>query len=136
MVSSERIVLDTNIVVRGVLFPGSIPSRAMLKAQLSLVLASDETLMELAEVMSRSRLDRYVKLSERQRLVSAYMNACKKVRISLPIRACRDPKDDKFLAVAVHGQADLTVTGDADLLALHPFRGISILTPAGYLALK
>jgi len=53
-----------------------------------------------------------------------------------PIRACRDPRDDKFLEVAVHGRADAIVTGDADLLALHPFRGIAILTPAAYLEQK
>jgi len=41
------------------------------------------------------------------------------------IRACRDPKDDKFLEVAVYGRADLIVTGDNDLLAMHPFRGIA-----------
>ena len=52
------------------------------------------------------------------------------------IRACRDPKDDKFLAVAVHERADLIVTGDADLLALHLFRGIFILNPADFLELK
>jgi putative PIN family toxin of toxin-antitoxin system len=56
------------------------------------------------------------------------------VDIPFPIRACRDPRDDKFLEVAVHGRADLIVTGDTDLLALHPFRGISILTPAEYVA--
>jgi predicted nucleic acid-binding protein len=49
------------------------------------------------------------------------------------IQACRDPRDDKFLEVAVHGQSDLIVTGDGDLLALHPFRGIDILAPAAYL---
>jgi len=108
----------------------------MLKAQLSLVLASDETLMELAEVVNRTRFDCYLQRSVRQKQVREYMNACRKVHISFPISACRDPKDDKFLAVAVHGQADLIVTGDADLLALHPFRGISIRTPADYLELQ
>jgi len=58
------------------------------------------------------------------------------IQILTPIRACRDPKDDKFLEVAVHGRADAIVTGDADLLALHPFRGIAILTPADYLEMK
>ena len=53
-----------------------------------------------------------------------------------PVRACRDPRDDKFLEVAVRGRADAIVTGDADLLALHPFRGIAILTPAKYLERK
>jgi len=44
-----------------------------------------------------------------------------------------DTRDDKFLQVAVHGRADLIVTGDADLLALDPFLEIGILAPADYL---
>ena len=56
------------------------------------------------------------------------------VEIVARVQACRDPRDDKFLDVAVNGRADVIVTGDADLLALNPFRGIAILTPAAYLA--
>jgi len=63
------------------------------------------------------------------------MNACEAVPILYPIRVCRDPKDDKFLEVAVHGRADALVTGDQDLLDLNPFRGIAILTAAEYLDL-
>lgn len=50
------------------------------------------------------------------------------------VRACRDPKDDKFLSLAVSGGADLILTGDKDLLDLHPFRGIAIVSPQQYLA--
>jgi predicted nucleic acid-binding protein len=50
------------------------------------------------------------------------------------IQACRDPDDDRLLELAVDGRATHLVTGDADLLALHPFRGIPILTPADFLA--
>jgi len=49
------------------------------------------------------------------------------------IRECRDPKDDKFLEAAVNGRAGIVVSGDGDLLHMHPFRGISILTPSDYL---
>jgi uncharacterized protein len=49
------------------------------------------------------------------------------------IRECRDPKDDKFLELAIDGRASEIVTGDADLLAMHPFRGIAVLTPATFL---
>jgi len=69
----------------------------------------------------------------RQRLVAAFANACETVLIVSPIRACRDPRDDKFLEVPVHGRADLIVTGDRDLLDLNPFHGVEILTPAEYL---
>ena len=46
--------------------------------------------------------------------------------------ACRDPKDDKFLELAVNGRADVILTGDNDLLVLDPFRGISIIAPAAF----
>jgi putative PIN family toxin of toxin-antitoxin system len=133
MPEHERVVLDTNVVLSGLLFPGAIPSLALLKAQNSHFLGSDATMLEIVEVMNRPRFDRYLERSLRQQLVAEYLNACEAVPILFPIRACRDPKDDKFLEVAVHGRADAIVTGDADLLDLNPFRGIAILTPREYL---
>ena len=47
------------------------------------------------------------------------------------VAACRDPKDDKFLELAVNGRADLIVSGDADLLVLDTFRGNSDHHPGG-----
>ncbi|MGD0800368.1 MAG: putative toxin-antitoxin system toxin component, PIN family [Terracidiphilus sp.] len=46
-----------------------------------------------------------------------------------------DPRDDKFLEVAVHGKADAILTGDADLLTLDPFQRVRIVTPQEFLAL-
>jgi predicted nucleic acid-binding protein len=57
------------------------------------------------------------------------MAAAELVTITERIAACRDATDDKFLELAVSGRADLIVTGDADLLALNPFRDIPIITP-------
>lgn len=42
---------------------------------------------------------------------------------------CRDPKDDKFLELAEGGKASCIITGDEDLLVLHPFNNIPIITP-------
>ena len=56
-----------------------------------------------------------------------------RVAIIRRIQACRDPKDDKFLELAVNGEADLIISGDEDLLTLHPFMDISILSTADYL---
>ncbi len=49
------------------------------------------------------------------------------------IVVCRDPKDDKFLEIAIAGSADVIVSGDKDLLALHPFEGTPIVAPAEFL---
>jgi putative PIN family toxin of toxin-antitoxin system len=136
MPDARRLILDTNVVLNGLLFPGSTPGRALVKAQADDVLASDATLLELVEVMSRSRFDRYVERGVRQQLVAEFVNICIAVEIASPIRACRDPQDDKFLEIAVNGRADAIVTGDQDLLVLNPFQGIPILSPAGYLELE
>jgi uncharacterized protein len=44
------------------------------------------------------------------------------------VQECRDPKDDKFLALAVNGEAHYLISGDKDLLVMHPFRNIAIIT--------
>ena len=50
------------------------------------------------------------------------------------IDICRDPKDNKFLEVAVNGKADFIITGDKDLLVLNPFQGIEIITVNEFLS--
>ena len=94
---------------------------------------ADDTLMELAEVLARSKFDRYLTVSERQEFLRLFGRVAERIPIIHVVYACRDPKEDKFLELAVNGSAHLIMTGDPDLLALHPFRGIDILPPASYL---
>ena len=65
-----------------------------------------------------------------------YCDAVRVVTIHLSVHACRDPRDDKFLEVAVNGMADLIVTGDDDLLVLDRFRPTRILTPKQFLEMR
>jgi hypothetical protein len=74
-----------------------------------------------------SRSDSLLQFKVRHHLAAAEL-----VTITDRITACRDPKDDKFLELAVNGRADLIISGDADLLALNPFREIPIVTPAAF----
>ncbi len=134
MLALERIVIDTNVVVSSLFFPNSTPGQALCKAQKQIVLASEATLQELIVVTQRPQWDRYVDRNLRDRLVAEFIGNCKMVPVFTKIRECRHQKDDKFLDLAVDGRADLILTGDKDLLALHPFRGLPILTPADYLA--
>ena len=46
---------------------------------------------------------------------------------------CRDPEDNQFLALAMVAEAYALVSSDEDLLVLHPWRGIEIVTPAEFL---
>ncbi len=81
----------------------------------------------------RPKFDRYLSVEERQAFLLQVGYVAEFVRILRSIRACRDPRDDKFLELAVNGNADAILTGDEDLLALHPFNKVNILTPAEWL---
>jgi putative PIN family toxin of toxin-antitoxin system len=131
---AARYVLDTNLIISAIIFPESAPGRALRIAQAGTILASDATKLELIAVIERPRFDRYVDISVRRAVAAEYVRNSEPISISFPIRASRDPDDDKFLEVAVHGRADFIVTGDEDLLILNPFQGIAILSPAEFLA--
>jgi len=125
--------MRTTLISR-LLLPASVPAQAVRQAVAqALLLASDATLRELAEVFARSKFDRYLTISERQEFLRLFGRVAERIPIIHVVQACRDPKDDKFLKLAVNGAAHLIMTGDDDLLALHPFRGIDISSPAGYL---
>jgi uncharacterized protein len=135
MTAQKRLILDTNLLVSGMLFRSSSPRQAIEKAQNeALLLASNATLAELLEVFQRPKFDRAANLKLRETLVREYAQRCKIIAVHSKIQACRHPPDDKFLELAIDGRADKIITGDLDLLALNPFRGIPIITPAQYLA--
>jgi putative PIN family toxin of toxin-antitoxin system len=134
MAERRRIVVDTNVLISRLLAPASVPGRATDKELESQLLVSEATLAELAEVLTREKFDPYVTLEERERFFALLMRIATKVAIHHRVQACRDPNDDKFLELAVDGQAACLIIGDRDLLALHPFRGTAILTPSAFLA--
>lgn len=130
----QRIVVDTNALVSRLLLPRSVPGNAVRKAaDTGQLLVSEATLAELADVLARPKFAPYVTIQDRQQFIRLLGRVAELVPITHTIRACRDPKDDKFLEVAVNGEANVIVTGDKDLLALNAFRKIAIVTPAQYL---
>jgi putative PIN family toxin of toxin-antitoxin system len=127
-------VLDTNVIVSAALFPDSVPRRAFEKAiDLGKPLLSAEFLEELHEVLNRKRFDRYVSQESRKGFLATLVDQGVFLEVQDSIQVCRDPKDDKFLDLAVAGQATCLITGDEDLLVLNPFRGIPIVTPRQFL---
>ena len=126
-----RWVIDTNVLVSWVLRPHSVPARVVRRAGgLGRLLFSRATHGELLSVMRRSKFDAYVQLDRRLALLVKLDDLIDWVVPTRPIRACRDPKDDQILEVAVHGNADALITGDADLLALHPFLDLQLFSRA------
>ncbi len=131
----ERVVIDTNVLLSSLFFTTSTPAQALEKAVTKAqLIATTETLRELIGNLHSPKFDRYVRRERRDALLERVASLVEIIAVLQPIRASRDPKDDKFLEAAVNGRADVIVTGDKDLLDLNPFRGIAIVTPAAYLA--
>ena len=129
-----RVVADTNVLVSRLILPESLPAQVLRQVELSsLLLFSEVTMCELADVLSRQKFDHYVTLDDRRGLVERLAKIAEFIPIVQLVGECRDPKDDKFLEVALNGRADVIITGDNDLLALHPWRGVAIVSPADYL---
>ena len=124
-----RCVFDTNVIVSALLFESSKPARALqyMLANGS-VLMSLELLEELNEVLRRERFNRYVTREEREAFLVALVARAVLVEITETVQACRDPKDDKILELALNGEAQYIISGDQDLLVLHPFRNMPIVT--------
>jgi putative PIN family toxin of toxin-antitoxin system len=131
------IVVDTNVFVSRMLNPLSMPGRAVARAlEEDRIAVSTATLTELRLVLRRPKFLAYIRPGSVEPILDQIFTLAVRVEIHTRIHACRDPRDDKFLEVAVYGRADAIITGDLDLLELNPFRGIAIITPADYLGLK
>jgi len=133
---SARVIVDTNVLISRLLIPNSVAGRCVSRLiKITRLLVSEATLQELAQTIERDKFEPYARLEDRQEFFRLYARMAEWVPISTSVRACRDPKDDKFLELAVDGQAQMIVTGDKDLLDLSTYRNIQILKPAAALAM-
>lgn len=136
----RRVVMDTSTLVSAAIRMGSIPHRALLQAFATCdVCASEETLAELARVLDRSIFDAYADRDSRREFVAVYrrnvhMFSVPATEVAAVDPACRDPKDNKFLALALAAEAQVLVSSDQDLLILHPWRDVTILSPSDFLS--
>lgn len=117
-------------IISTFLLKSSVARQAFDKAiQVGKFLISRATVEELNDVLRRKGFEKYVTEEERMEFLSAFVTDGVLVDIVESVMACRDSKDDKFLELAVNGKATCIVSSDQDLLVLHPFRGIAIMTP-------
>jgi putative PIN family toxin of toxin-antitoxin system len=132
------VVLDASTFVSAALKADSLPERALLRAvnEPNRLVLSQAVENEYREVIFRPKFDRFVSVERRRQILDIVVVAADRVEPSEPVQECRDPKDDKYLALAAAGRANVIVSSDArDLLSMHPWRGIPILSPADFLAL-
>ena len=134
MTIDRPIVVDTGVLVSAAIRPQSVPALALQKALLHHELcASEATFAELQDVLSRSKFDRYAAAKTRQAFVEGLLLYVRLVDVRQVVNDCSDPKDNKFLALALTVNAEMIVASDPHLTAMHPWRGIPILPPAAFL---
>jgi hypothetical protein len=124
-----RVVLDTNVLVSGLIMLGK--PRELLsiiaRREATLVL-SKEILNEFTKVMRRNKLTEYVTEEQIERFIENIERIAEFVELKSHLEVVNDPKDDIVINTAIDGRADLIVSGDHHLLSLKEFRGIKIVS--------
>jgi putative PIN family toxin of toxin-antitoxin system len=137
---SLNVVFDNSTLVSAAIRPNSVPDQALQFALgVHTLYASEKTIAELHEVLQRKKLDSYAKHDERMEFFEVIRIRALRIVVTHTdyesvSGVCRDGKDEMFLALCLAADADILVTSDRDLLVLHPWNGIPILTPAEFLA--
>ena len=130
------IVVDASALVSAALKVDSVPERALLRAEEVDVFAlSPAVEREIVEVFNRPKFAQAIRQERREYLLGILRDEAVWFEPTVRVVDCRDPKDDKYLELALAAGAEIIVSGDDDLLVLHPWRGVRILRPAEYLAL-
>ncbi len=135
MKSKRRIVFDTNALISAAILQKSVSNQALTLAAAQFeIVVSEATWSEFETRIERPKLFRYFGNLEAQReeVVKTIGRVVKHIVVQSVITDCRDPDDNKFLALALDSAAEFIVTGDLDLLELQPWRGIQILTPGDF----
>ena len=135
MANDPRVVVDTNVLISGLLGIKNSPSGKILKAmrnQKFILVNSPLILKEIGEVINRRRIVKITKMSVEERK-SFLEELIERGEVSAGNQLSkiigRDVKDDKILACAYEAKADYIVTGDEDLLVLKQYEGTMITTP-------
>lgn len=129
-----RLILDTNILISAFVFKSETANIVVRHAvKKHTLLFSESTFKELKSTLLKPKFAEIAELSTIRNFIINLIKIGEFIDPKIIIAECRDPKDNKFIELAVAGNADCIVTGDKDLLVLNPFRGIKIISPADFL---
>ncbi|AKX93398.1 putative toxin-antitoxin system toxin component, PIN family [Neomoorella thermoacetica] len=133
-----KVVLDTNVVISGLLVPEGPPGRIIdLWADGKIdVVVSPAVITEYMEVFLRPKFAKAGTMEERQQLLEGFINLANTILVLPDIEIDiinADPSDNRFLECARTGETDCIISGDSHLLALKEYEEIPIITPGQFL---
>ena len=129
------VIIDANVLISAAIIKQSISDRAVRKAFLNdVVIRSESTTWELINTLKKKKFDKYFRNEyERDIFIHLFTRDSKIIEVLHHVNICRDPKDNKYLGLALSGNADCIITGDPDLLVLNPFEKIPVITSREFL---
>ncbi len=132
----NRVVIDTNVFISALLNPQGTP-REVINIAISqfVILQSEATYQELESRISKKKFDKYLEENDRLKFLLAVRNESLFIDIVHETEICSDSDDNKFLELAVSGNASYIITGDKDLLILNTCQGVAIIIPANFLSI-
>jgi putative PIN family toxin of toxin-antitoxin system len=130
------IVIDASSVVGAALKANSIPWEALVRIRgHDRIAMSNDVAAEIRIVLRRPKFARVITEDRINDIEAMLFAEAAWFDPAASVADCRDPNDNKYLELALAANAGFLISSDKDLLALHPWRGIRILTPAQYLVL-
>jgi uncharacterized protein len=125
------IVFDTNALISAAILPDSVTMRSLhLAVTHYQLIVTEATWLEFETRIKRPHLARYFENDRhRDEVVLTFNRVVEHVESHSVVTDCKDPDDNKFLALALDGGAKIIVTGDKALLTLSPWRDVEVLTP-------
>lgn len=93
---------------------------------------SEELFEEIVKVIDYPRIQKIIPKNKFYELISLLDKKIIFIKPDCKINDCRDIKDNFLLELAVTAQSDYLITGDNDLLVLHPYRNIRIITASEF----
>jgi putative PIN family toxin of toxin-antitoxin system len=130
-----RVVVDCNVLISAALSKNGTSAKAIKVAEdFHRMILSAKTLREFSDTLLKTKFDKYFRpIDVRFAIISRYFSRCELITPFHSIKACRDPKDDMYLELALSGKANCIITGDPGLWALNPFETIPIISPKDFL---
>ena len=136
LATKPTIIYDTNALISALMYPKSVSAQALIVGVRHFQLvASNDTWAELETVSSRKKFVKYWQAQDRLLFLAQLAAMTNFYDVTSTVTDCVDVTDNKFLELAVDAKARVIVSGDQDLLSMHPFQGISIISPSEFLSL-
>lgn len=127
---NKKYICDTNILLSSLLSSSTPPAKTVdFIKEHGIFSFSQATLSEFSEVLKRPKFDKFLSKDKRLNFINEIIELSIIYEIYQKVDICRDPKDNKFLDIAIASYSDFLITGDDDLLVLEKIGNTSIITP-------